>query len=194
MQTLTKEWFGNVTKKEAMVPEKRVRQSSVVGKPVDEARRKLTKANITVERVETYDPVNGPKNLRKFSGAPTRIKAHSKVVLYEKDGKVSYYAMADKVPQADEELRKSVASQEQKLNKMKGLQDEVVNLRSQLKSIESEHKKALDRRDKELAEMKGTVELFRKNIKEVELLKRKFDQINKPDTPKKPGRPRKNNT
>lgn len=188
IQALAKDWMGNLSMKQVAKPEKKVKQSAMVGKSLDEVKRKLSRANITVEKVETYDPVKGPRNLRKFTVAPTRLKENSRVILYEQNGKVRYYALAEKEPMQVEELRNKVEAQETKLEEVKGLQEEVVNLKTQMTQVQGEHQKAIDARNKEITNLKNTVEQFKKNIVDIESLKKQVDQL----TPrKKPTKPRR---
>ena len=146
LQSLAGDWLGNVSKTQVTAPERKVNQLSVVDKPVDEVQAKFQRANIEVVSVEAYDPVTGVSNLRKFTTAPTNLKENQRVILYQENGKVKYYAIAEKGPAAVEDLRTKVneqdgkiahveSLQESKSAEVKGLQDEVVKLRDQFSTV-----------------------------------------------------------
>jgi DNA-binding PadR family transcriptional regulator len=176
---MAKDWIGNFNKKQVAKPERKVKQNAMVGKPLDEVTRTLAKSNISIEKVETYDPVNGPKNLMKFTVAPTRLKANSRVVLFEENGKVKYYALAEKGPENVEELRTRIDEQETNIKEIKGLQSEVDKLRKQLKEVQDENLKAVGSRDKEIAELKTTVNQFSKFSADFESLKKDVVRLSK---------------
>jgi photosystem II stability/assembly factor-like uncharacterized protein len=179
LQNLTGDWFKNLTKKQVTVPERKVKQTSMVGKPVENVRLKLENAHIEIAAVERFDPLNGPQNLRKFTMAPTSLKENSRVVLFEENGIVKYYALAPKGPAEVEDLRTKVNTQQAKLEEVKGLQDEVVKLRKQLEDVKGEHKKALTSRDKEIANLKKSVSEFGTFTTDLQNLRKEFTKFSK---------------
>ena len=179
LQTMAKDWIGNFNKKQVVKPERKVKQDVVIGKPLDEVTKNLARSNISVERIESYNPDTGPKNLMKFTAAPTRLKANSRVVLYEENGKVKYYALAEKGPENVEELRTRLDKQETNIEEIKGLQSEVNKLRKQLKEVQDENLKAVGSRDKEIAELKTTVNQFSKFSADFESLKKDVIKLSK---------------
>jgi hypothetical protein len=179
LQSMAKDWIGNFNKKQVVKPERKVKRDAVVGKPLDEVTKTLARSNISVERIETYNPETGPKNLMKFTVAPTRLKANSRIVLYEEKGKVKYYALAEKGPENVEELRNRIDEQETNLKEIKGLQSEVNKLRKQLKEVQDENLKAVDSRDKEIAELKTSVNQFTKFSADFESLKKDVVRLSK---------------
>ncbi|MEZ5082194.1 MAG: DUF6519 domain-containing protein [Bacteroidales bacterium] len=179
LQTMAKDWIGNFNKKQVVKPERKVKRDAVVGKPLDEVTKTLAKSHINVERIESYNPETGPKNLMKFTVAPTRLKAHSRVVLYEEKGKVKYYALAEKGPENVKELRNRIDEQETNIKEIKGLQSEVNKLRKQLKEVQDENLKAVGSRDKEIAELKATVDQFSKFSTDFESLRKEVVKLSK---------------
>ena len=179
LQSLAKDWIGNLNKKQAVKPERKVKQNAMVGKPLDEVTKTLERSNINIERVETYNPETGPKNLMKFTAAPVSLKANSRVILYEENGKVKYYALAAKGPENVEELRSRMDEQESSMKEIKGLQSEVSKLRKQLKEVQDENLKAVGSRDKEIAELRTTVNEFTKFTTDFESLRKEVGKLSK---------------
>jgi DNA-binding beta-propeller fold protein YncE len=107
--------------------------SDLAGQPLDEAKRKLQAANISVVSVEPYNPDAGLENLLEFSRAPLRLEQGAQVRLITKDDKVLYYASVQTEPP-----------------QMKGLRDEVSTLKQQLLDMERKHQEALAARDRDL--------------------------------------------
>jgi hypothetical protein len=154
-----------------------VKQAAMVGKPVDEVKTKLENANIEVTRTELFDPLKGPKNLMKFTMAPTNLKENSRVVLYEENGKVKYYALEDKGPANVEELRTQINTQKVKIEEVTALQTEVNNLKTQLEAVQGAHLKALSSRDKQIEELQKSVTQISKISTDFDLLKTQVTQL-----------------
>jgi photosystem II stability/assembly factor-like uncharacterized protein len=177
LQGLAGDWLGNLTKKQVVAPERTVKQAAMVGKPVDEVKTKLENANIEVTRTELFDPLNGPKNLMKFTMAPTNLKENSRVVLYEENGKVKYYALEDKGPANVEELRTQINTQKVKIEEVTALQTEVSKLKTQLEAVQGAHMKALSSRDKQIEELQKSVTQIGKISTDFDLLKTQVTQL-----------------
>lgn len=119
-----------------------VDRTLVLDTPVKDARQRLESQGVQVESVKTYDRTQN--NLKIYSGSPLRIIPGSKVTLYERDGKVMYYTLAEEKtavegvsPEvvaeiADLERRKSVLSDVSDINgelaKTEARRAEVMNL------------------------------------------------------------------
>lgn len=71
-----------------------VDRALVLNTPVNEAQQRLESQGVQVESVKTYDRTRDA-NLKAYAGAPLRVNPGSKVTLYERDGKVMYYALAE---------------------------------------------------------------------------------------------------
>jgi photosystem II stability/assembly factor-like uncharacterized protein len=179
LQGLAGDWLGNLTKKQVTAPERTVKQAAMVGKPVDEVKTKLENANIEVTRTEAFDPLNGPKNLMKFTMSPTNLKENSRVVLYEENGKVKYYALEDKGPANVEELRTQINTQKAKIEEVTALQTEVSKLKTQLEAVQGAHQKALSSRDKQIEELQKSVTQISKITTDFESLKTQVTQLSK---------------
>lgn len=151
LQNLAGDWLSKVSKKQLVVPERKVPQDSVVDKPLDEVRTKFEKANIEVAGVEAYDPVKGFSNLRKFTTAPTNLKENQSVILYQEDGKVKYYALADASPADVEDLRTRVNAQDSRIAEAVKLQDE--KLSEAQKAREAEIAELRKQQEHEIAEV-----------------------------------------
>lgn len=177
LQGLAGDWLGNLTKKQVVAPERTVKQAAMVGKPVDEVKTKLENANIEVTRTELFDPLKGPKNLMKFTMAPTNLKENSRVVLYEENGKVKYYALEDKGPANVEELRTQINTQKAKIEEVTALQTEVSKLKTQLEAVQGAHLKALSSRDKQIEELQKSVTQISKISTDFDLLKTQVTQL-----------------
>lgn len=74
-----------------------IRKSLILGGEVNTTRKDLEAGGVTVEKVETYDPALGTRNLIELGKAPVRVAPGTKITLYEKDGKVMYYRLAEPV-------------------------------------------------------------------------------------------------
>ncbi|MCB0805530.1 MAG: hypothetical protein KDC05_06995, partial [Bacteroidales bacterium] len=116
------------------------------------------------------------------------LKENSRVVLYEENGKVKYYALAEKGPENVEELRTKINTQQSEIKEVKGLQDEVTKLRKQLETVQGEHQKAISSRDKEIEELKQSVTQFSKMSGDFESLRKQVNQLTRVQkTPPKRG-------
>lgn len=80
-----------------------------------DAQRELAQNNITVARVETYDPRKADVYRQAYTQTPTRLPPGSEVVLYERDGKVAFYAIERAGAVAlDPEVESKIAELEQR--------------------------------------------------------------------------------
>lgn len=72
-----------------------VNRSQVLETPVDEAQQKLQAGGVQVETVKPYDPSVDADKLIAYGKAPLRLNRGAKVTLYERDGKVMFYTLAE---------------------------------------------------------------------------------------------------
>lgn len=170
IQSLAGDWFSNISKKQVATPERKVRQDSIVDKPVDEVQTKFQRANIEVVSVEEYNPVGGIANLRKFTTAPTNLKENQRVILYQENGKVKYYAVADKGPVEVEDLRTKVNLQEGKIAEATKLQEQRLSEATKLQ--DEKLAEAQKTREAEIAELRKQQE-----ARIAELTKAQSDKI-----------------
>jgi len=72
---------------------------------VADATKLLEKRDVTVEKVEAYDPKDGSARLLDFARTPRHLDPGTRVVLYERDGRVMYYRpIRNAEPELDLEL------------------------------------------------------------------------------------------
>lgn len=77
-----------------------LKQSDVVNRDTQTAQAALAAQNVTVERVEPYNPTLNRDSARQFTALPTRLAPGDRVVLYEEDGTVRYYSLVKTEPAA----------------------------------------------------------------------------------------------
>lgn len=65
----------------------------VVGAPTEAATARLEENQVVVESVQEYDPAR-VANVVEFARAPANLPAGTRVTLFEREGKVAYYALA----------------------------------------------------------------------------------------------------
>jgi len=158
-----------------------VNRSDVVGLRVEEARQQLEANNITVERVEKYEPSKGVRNLGRFVSAPATLRAGSRVTLIEKDGVVR---LLDETPGFAGELRSEIEDNRRLITENMGtggqnveLQKEVVSLRTALQQMQKSHEEALAVRDKEIDDLKVRTKDFQANVEAVRDLQVKMERL-----------------
>lgn len=124
-------------------------RSDIVGQPMEEALRRAEEMQVKA-KVETYDPAQGVKNLLRLSQAPLRVLPGSQITLYEQDGVVRHYALAEEPMESVEAIRTELKAQKATLAEMKTLKttlaemqslltrkdQEMLSLRDQLQALE----------------------------------------------------------
>ncbi len=70
-----------------------VRKQALMHSSVSEAVSELERSHIEVAGIQKYDPAKATSYLADFISTPQRIEEGSKVTLYEKDGRVVFYAV-----------------------------------------------------------------------------------------------------
>ncbi|MDX8391067.1 MAG: DUF6519 domain-containing protein [Mariprofundaceae bacterium] len=85
-------------------------KTDLVGQPVEIARSQLLKRGVQVAEIKDYAPNTGLKNVSAFVDTPNRLAAGDQVTLYQKDGRVTFYAIqqepaANTVITADSEAK-----------------------------------------------------------------------------------------
>ncbi|MDF2177360.1 DUF6519 domain-containing protein [Aliiglaciecola sp. CAU 1673] len=128
-----------------------VRKQSLMQAEVNDAVSTLNKNQIQVQGIKKYDAHEADRYLSAFTSTPQRIPPGSKVTLYQKDGKVAFYAL-EKAEAGRVELSES---DRQKLAEMEARKQKL----SDMSAVNAELAKAETRR-KEL----GKLEAVRKDI------------------------------
>jgi hypothetical protein len=143
-----------------------VRGSDVVGQDTETAQTRLASQNITVAEVQEYNPQVNRDWVRALASPPVRLQPGDRVVLYQQDGQVQYYARVREQPAAtidQEEVRQlagEVETVRQDVGTVDALRNEVASLKA---AAEQERgKTASDVADlrgqlDELAALRGTV-------------------------------------
>jgi DNA-binding beta-propeller fold protein YncE/phage FluMu protein Com len=144
-----------------------VRKSLLLGSQVDDARNHLEENGVIVDKVETYDRSMGAKNLLAFGKTPLRLSRGSKVTLYERDGKVLFYALSEEPGEIDvsEEVKEEIGA----------LRDQLGQIKSDYKRLRTD-REAEEARLTELETRKDTVveglETLREHLRELSSLHR----------------------
>ena len=82
---------------------------------LSDAQRELAQNQITVSRVETYDPRKADLYRQTYNQTPTRLPPGSEVVVYQRDGRVAFYAVEQKAGVAiDPTVESKIAELEQR--------------------------------------------------------------------------------
>ena len=134
-----------------------VRGSDVAGQPTTDARDRLERERIVVERVERYDPAKATANLRRVARTAGGIGAGERVVLYEEDGVVRYVAPAEpdaaEVRELRTEVRTAVEGFRAEADRTGAAVAEVETLRASLTALQGQHAALLDRHTAREAEV-----------------------------------------
>lgn len=127
---------------------------------VTATQRELEKSGIEVARVERYDPGLADKHLREYTATPARIPVGSRVVLYEREGKVAYYGLEQPMApgagvgvELGPEIERRIAELEARKRELADVSDE----REALGAV-------IDRKaeiESEVVELKGTVDALK---------------------------------
>jgi hypothetical protein len=136
------DWLGNMVGNIVRQPshrEKRaIGQREMVEQPVEEVRKRAEAAGVTVERVEKVDPSMVTENLRAVGRMPAGFASGDRIILYEVDGKVRYYARAEAPVESVKTIRKELEGQKAALAEVKVLRTSMAEVRNQLASKDQE--------------------------------------------------------
>lgn len=181
---MTTDWFTATVGKEEVAPLRLIEQGDIVGQPVERAREKFKQANVSVDRIERYDPTRGAWNIVQLSKSPVRLEEGQRVTLFEQDGVVRYYALAEEVAAPVKDLRAEVEANRKVLAENKAAVDEALRLREEVNTLkeniaraETTHQEALTTRDKEIAELKAKAKDFEAGLKTVGELKEQVAKL-----------------
>ncbi|MFP5261565.1 MAG: DUF6519 domain-containing protein [Blastocatellia bacterium] len=141
----------NIVRRTVAPQSKGIAFNEVAGESADEARRKLEAANVRVEKVETFDPNLGLRNIAQFTAVPTRLEDGMRVKLVMKDDKVLYYARADEPPAQVEELRAEVEATRSVVAEARAALDQTSPRLDELRAEVEANKAALVENKSELA-------------------------------------------
>ncbi len=150
-----------------------VSRDEVVGRSVDEAKRKLEANQIAVREVVKYDPSKGATNILRVAEAPSRIEAGAGVTLYEDNGIVKFYAPDADIPTSmrnllREEIKASAGD-------TASLRAQVAELQQQLASAQKQTEAALAARDAEIAELRTTTKSFQSEFASISDFRKKLE-------------------
>lgn len=113
-------------------------RSQVLGTPVDDAQQRLERQGVQVESVKTYDRMQDAGKLAAYRQAPVHLPPDARVTLYEQDGKVVFYTLAEEKGMAagvSPEVRAEIDS----LERRKGqVQQEVGALKAELAGLQAQ--------------------------------------------------------
>ncbi len=113
-----------------------VSHSDVAGQDVERVRTRLAEEDIVVDRVEPFQPGLDRRSGRMLSSVPPRLDKGERVVLYEEDGQVRYYATVRDEPAATidqaevRRLSQEMATVRTEVSHVANLREEVVQLKS----------------------------------------------------------------
>ncbi|CAN5630193.1 hypothetical protein BH23GEM10_BH23GEM10_00060 [soil metagenome] len=113
-----------------------VRRSDVVNQDIQTAQARLAERQVAVESVEKYDPQLDRGTVKLLTALPARLDPGERVVLYEENGVVKYYArVSDKsaatIDQVEvERLSGELASVRTNVSQLESLRTEVQTLQS----------------------------------------------------------------
>jgi hypothetical protein len=141
-----------------------VRKTDVVNQDTQTARTTLAAQNVTVDRVEEYKPGLDRDSRRLLTALPVRLQPGERVVLYEQDGKVKYYARVQEQPAATID-QADVQRLNSELNQVKSEMVEVNTLRTDVETLKSTSEQERGTTAADLAEL-------RRELAEVAELKR----------------------
>ena len=141
-----------------------VQHSEIVNTSAGDASKKLEAANVTVDKVEPYDPNKAGHNLIKFAGAPPQLRSGMRVNLVTDNDKVLFYTLADE-PSTPAELREEIDATRTTVEQHRKALDEALpaldNLRTELannKAAVSENQTTLQKLSPQLDELRTRLE------------------------------------
>src|SRR6185437_1249353 len=141
-----------------------VQHGEIVSQPSGDAVKKLEAANVTVDRVEAYDPNKAGHNLIKFAGAPPQLQPGMRVNLVTDNDKVLFYTLAEE-PSTPAELREEFDATRATVEQNRKALDQALpaldNLRTELannKTAVVENQTALQKLSPQLDELRTRVE------------------------------------
>ncbi len=113
-----------------------VRKADIVDQDTQTAQTRLAEQKIEVAGVETYDPGLNRDSVRLLTAMPVRLQPGERVVLYEQDGKVKYYARVKEQPAAtiDQQAVQRLGGE---LDSVKGQVAEVDSLRTAVDGLKA---------------------------------------------------------
>ncbi|HEY0408508.1 MAG TPA: DUF6519 domain-containing protein [Pyrinomonadaceae bacterium] len=146
-----------------------VSRGSIIGLSTDEARQKLEAANISVVRVEEFDPSEAARNLARFAFPVNNVQEGSHVTLVEKAGVVHHL----EVSPGDSQDRGIVGEQKE----ASAVQAELGKLREALSEMQQSHAAELASRDEEISELRESTKESRINLEEFQELREQVRQL-----------------
>lgn len=121
-----------------------IKKQALMGAEVSDAERELKIHRIDVDKVVDYDPDLAGDNLKRYTSTPQRIEPGSKVTLFQKDGKVLFYSVAQPLNTIDQAGPAELEVLEAKKTEMKS---EVDRLARRIGELESKRQQELEQTD-----------------------------------------------
>lgn len=115
-----------------------VRKNALMDSSINDAQTVLEKNQVEIKEIKRYDPKDAKDHMIDYVTTPERIEPGSKVTLYEKEGKVVFYAI-EKQPSArtmveiTPETKREIEQLEDRKNELSDLSD----LKAELSEVES---------------------------------------------------------
>ena len=201
------DWFSSPV---PGVPARQQRQKApepgqVVGQRVEVAQGELQAAGIEVAAVREYDPARGAENLLSFARIGGRVPTGQPLTLYQSEGVVRYYSVAEREPGRDAEAGRerdveagprpaptgeprTPAPVERELDQtreaLEETRSEVASLREEMERIRRESAEAVAVRDQELAELRTATETMREEVRSIDALRVDMDRLLRRDPPR----------
>lgn len=127
-----------------------------------DATKKLEDANITVDKVEEYDPKKARNNLIRYAAAPPSLEPGMRVNLVTKDDKVLFYTLAGESSTPVAELRVEIeatrANVAQNKDALEKISPQVEELRTKVEAAAFANKAELDKISPQLQNLRSKVD------------------------------------
>jgi hypothetical protein len=194
---LFRAFAATTTDKLLVAPPRTVAPTDIIGRNVDDAKKKLADAGV-IATVEPFDPERGAANVLDFSAAPVRLEPNARVRLVTRDEKVLFYARApEPLPQVaalqaaidanKEEIARTApeitdlkARLDSSANEASQLRTEVNTLKTELLETRRAHEQDLAARDTQIAELQAGARELKTNIQAVKDLKKQVEKLRGP--------------
>ncbi len=115
-----------------------VKKNALMDSSVNDAQTVLLTNQVEVKEVKRYDPKEARSHMVDYVATPDRIEPGSKVTLYEKDGKVAYYAIEKQAaPAAAVEISPDIKREFDQLEDRKSQLSDLADLKAELSAAEA---------------------------------------------------------
>jgi hypothetical protein len=118
-----------------------IKKQALIGAQVKDAQQELQAQRIKVTKVVDYDPVRAGASLKQYAATPQRIEPGTDVTLYQKDGKVLFYAVDQAAAPAAEA---GTAGLEALAEKRAATANEVEALAQRIQGLDAQRRQELE--------------------------------------------------